>query len=295
MSEARIAETLHMKRRNIKRDELGRRTDKVKPREKLAMVRMKLRESLTCSEIANKIGRDPRTVRKVLEEAAKSDKGTTANHAVADEIVELKTSSVESHHEDVRKAVADWLALIRHPKPLFPPMMSVDPTHFGFGLTWEIGPDGISAKLVAEGKASYSLLRAHLSLPVVDDDFWKQVEGLKAAGTDFLLAWERLDEQISRDSQNETGVGTTVHWRHIPETGITSEFTGTIARNALGVEQCVSYSYSEAALAYLDSGYIVTNVSEGLGLLQGRGLDPSLMTLYVSTGGSGSSLREIED
>lgn len=57
-----------MERRQGKRDVLGRRTDRVKPRERSQMERLRS-QSLTDIEIAQKLGRDPRTVRKQLNPA----------------------------------------------------------------------------------------------------------------------------------------------------------------------------------------------------------------------------------
>jgi len=60
----------------------------------------------------------------------------------------------------------------------------------------------------------------------------------------------------------------------------------TISRNALGVEQCVYYTYAEFAIVYLDRGIMVTQVGEGARLFQGEGLDPTLNTAHVSTAGA---------
>ena len=54
-----------MERRKVKRDTLGRRTDKVKPRERSKMERLR-NQGLADVEIGQKLTRDPRTVRKQL-------------------------------------------------------------------------------------------------------------------------------------------------------------------------------------------------------------------------------------
>lgn len=66
-----------MKQRMGKWDALGRRTDKVKGRERRKMERLKLREGLSDSEIAKSLGRDSRTVCKQLELAAQGRENST--------------------------------------------------------------------------------------------------------------------------------------------------------------------------------------------------------------------------
>lgn len=199
---------------------------------------------------------------------------------------EQAPSKPETHYEDVRKAIGDWLALMREPEPLFNPAAAVEPAHFGFGLTWQVGPEGISAKLVVEDKQSYPLLSTHLAPPIVDADFWSQVQSLKEAGTDFLSAGLEFGQQIAKVSQVETGLATVTSWQRDPKVGITPEFGVLISRNALGVQQCTSYAYFELAIVYLDRGIMVTQIGEGVSLLQGAGLDPTLTTAYVSTAGA---------
>jgi len=65
-------------RRPIKRDALGRRSGRVKPREDAELRRLNL-EGLTGPEIAHRLGRDPRTVRRHLKlaEQAKEDAAKT--------------------------------------------------------------------------------------------------------------------------------------------------------------------------------------------------------------------------
>jgi len=200
---------------------------------------------------------------------------------------ESKPPPVGRHYEDVRTAIRNWLVLIQGPRPsLFNPAALGEPTHFGFGLTWCMGPAGIAAKLSVENAEFFPLLSSHLAPPIVEADFWGQVEGLKDTGTNYLVRGSQLGEQITEVSQAETGLTTVTSWRCEPNMGITTEFGATISRSALGVEQCTSYAYFELAIVYLDSGIMVTQVDEGVRLLQGAGLDPTLTTAYVSTAGA---------
>ena len=191
------------------------------------------------------------------------------------------------HYEDVRTAIRKWLALIQERQPtLLKPAAIGEPVSFAFGLAWR-GPEGtaVTAKLAVEEKGFYPLLCGHLAPPVVDEDFWSRVESLKKAGTGFVLAGIHLLEQVAKVSQAETGLSTATSWQHEPNVGITVEFGKTICVNALKVEQC-SYAYLEFAIVYLDAGKIVTQVSEGVRLLQGEGFDPLFIERHVSTAGN---------
>ena len=190
------------------------------------------------------------------------------------------------HYEDIRGAVRDWLAFIQEPPPLFNPAAMGKPMHFGFGLTWQAKPDGIATKLVIGKEGFYPLLNNHLVPPIVEADFWSHVESLKDTGTNFLVRGSQLGKQIAEVSQAETGLATVTSWRREPNVGITPEFGATISRSALRVEQCTSYAYFELAIVYLEGGIMVTQVGEGVRLLQGAGLDPTLTTAYVSTAGA---------
>jgi len=196
----------------------------------------------------------------------------------------IQQAAYYHHYEDVRTAIREWIALIQDRQPpLFNPADVGGPTNFGFGLTWRAG---VAANLAVEDKGFYPLLRSHLAAPVVDEDFWGQVESLKEAGTGFVLTAIHLGEQVAKVSQVETSLGMVTSWQHEPNVGITAEFANTISRNALEVEQCTSYAYLDFAIVYLDAGKIVTQVSEGVRLLQGEGFDPVFTTRDVSTAGN---------
>lgn len=190
------------------------------------------------------------------------------------------------HNEDVRGAIRDWLAFIKEPPPVFNPAAAGEPMHFGFGLTWQAEPEGIAAKLIIEKEGSYPLLSSHLAPPIVAGDFWGQVESLRDTGTNLLVRGSQLGKQIAKVSQAETDLATVTSWQRVPNVGITTEFGATISRNALRVEQCTSYAYFELAIIYLEGGIMITQVGEGMRLLQGAGLDPTLTTAYVSTAGA---------
>jgi len=190
------------------------------------------------------------------------------------------------HYEDVRVAVRDWLTFMGEPPPLFNPAAMGELLYFGFGLMWQAEPDGIATKLVIENEGFYPLLSKHLVPPIVDVNFWSQVESLKQTGAELLIRGRRLGEQITKISETETGVGVVKSWEHEPKEGITTQFMDTISKNALGVEQCTRYAYFEFAIAYLESGIMVTQVGEGVRLLKGAGLDPTITTAYVSTAGA---------
>ena len=70
--------------------------------------------------------------------------------------------------------------------------------------------------------------------------------------------------------------------------------------DALELENCIQYTYTEFAIVYLERGIMVTQVAEGARLLQGQGLDPTFKTTYVSTAGAwvmpgGPNLRLVCD
>lgn len=236
----------------------------------------------------------PEDVVEELEEILSTPKGLllkAAGHASAAEYRrilagESQSAAVERHYEDVRGAIRDWLALTQGCPPPFDPMTAGEPTHFGFGLTWRKKPRRMAAKLVIEDREFYSLLRCHLAPPVVDADFWGYVESLRKTGTRFLLMGRQLASEIIKDCLTGTSLHMVRSWQREPNVGITEEFAETISRNALWVEQCTNYAYSEITIVYLDRGIMVTQATEGVRLLQGAGLDPTFTTLYVSTAGA---------
>lgn len=204
------------------------------------------------------------------------------------------------HYEDVRAAIRDWLVVIEQPQPSFNPAAAGEPRHFGFGLAWNTEHDGIVTELVIENEGLLAILSKHLIPPIVDVDLWKSVERLKQNGTKFLTTGRQLGEQISAIGKAETDLDVVASWQREPMDGLTTQFRDTISRNAFGLENCIQYAYTEFAIAYLKRGIIVTQVTEGVRLLQGDGLDPTFKTAHVSTSGAwvmpgGPNLRLICD
>jgi len=190
------------------------------------------------------------------------------------------------HFRDVKEAIKVWSALIEQPEPSFNAADIGGAKYLGFGLTWGKAHDGIAVKLAFENEGLLTLLSKHLISPVVDADFWQSVDCLKENGVKYLTAGRQLGEAILAASKAETGLDVVLSWQREPEVGLTEEFVGTISRNALGLQKGLQYAYSELAIAYLKKGIMVTQVSEGLRLMQGKGLDPTFKATHISTAGA---------
>lgn len=178
--------------------------------------------------------------------------------------------------------------MIEQPEPSFNPADAGGVKYLGFGLSTEKAHGGIAVKLAFENEGFLTLLRKHLISPVVDADFWESVDCLKEKGTKYTKAGRQLGEEILAACKAETGLAVVLSWQREPEVGLTEEFVGTISRKALGLQNCMQYAYSELAIVYLKKGIMVTQVSEGLSLMRGKGLDP--IRSYPSTLGSEASL-----
>lgn len=192
-----------------------------------------------------------------------------------------------AHYDDVRKASGDWFRVMQTlPPALFNPAALREPSHFGYGLRWEekSGGEGVVARLAVEDSSFFPALRVHLNKPIVDKDFWELVKSLKQSGTTFLEQGRRVGEQIAKTARDKTGLDTIVSWESEPKEGIPAYFGETISSSALGIENYANYSYGELAIVYLESGIVLTQVAEGVRLLNGEGFDPSVTTMLVSPG-----------
>jgi hypothetical protein len=231
-----------MVRKYIKRDSLGRRTDRVKKREVDQMLRLRA-QGLTNAEIAARLNRRPETIKRHLDyreiqAGLKPYEETPHNRLIG---LALQ-KALEEHLDEIRSLIEQWKNNLNAP------------------LIFQVYLDASHSMSVIEGNPLFGCLKKHLPF----GSLWQDYSIWKNRVDDYLKCCKRLIREIKEEGKNWQNVIRIANGFHEPILRRLSDIALGNEEREHCIKAVISYESMGAERHLADHGMLIVDDIEVL-------------------------------
>jgi hypothetical protein len=238
---------------------------------------MKENREEVLDSLSQKYGRSARQIERYIQKVRKErelEERPTQPEAVT---IQREDSRLKiAHYEDIREAIRFWIEKQHR----------VSAEELSDLWNGKLNAWGVEAKCLPGGErrailtiSTHALcesLQAHLSPPVVKEDFWNTVSKINDMALAFVNDSVKCFAEIASDASAQTGIAINADgWRNTPAAGLTLSFPKTVFDRSMDIHSFTNWAYHAWTVLWpVGGGLVITWLNEGVRLLKRMGYDP---------------------